>query len=498
MAAILTDKFRVVFAEKFKDAIALKEIPGIADSNGTPLVPALPASALAELWLFFAKATPWTEFNGNPNDAVPNDPIDNQSSNFTIYDQIIGLKQVTSAEMRSVIRNNKWASGTVYDIYRHDYGDITNVDNGVKTYVQSNNFEQHLYETNYYVVTSEYKVYKCLDNNSNGESTSEPTSTSSAPFTLTDGYIWKYMFTVNANDFEKFKTDEYIPIPEDTAIDPSNVIAPAANYGGSIYNVLIDAAGTGYLANTEYDIVGDGTNGKIRITSTNQGGGITGIKVVNPGQGYTFGQINLSTGSNGILRPIITGKEGLGQKIGRELGAYRIAMHAKLEKDDFLFGNDFRIVGLLYNPIVSTTSGIAIGTKQLNLVAKLDSDIDGFYDDAKITGTTSGATGRIVHYETDGVTVGGLHTIYYTQENQLGYGLKSDGTKPNFVAGEDITLTEGGLGAPESKTIDSNASTAVKDSELTRGSGEIIYIDNRATISRADDQTEDFKIILEF
>ena len=498
MAAILTDKFRVVFAEKFKDAIALKEIPGIADSNGNPLVPALPASALAELWLFFAKATPWTEFNGTQNDAVPNDPIDNQSSNFTIYDQIIGLKQVTSAEMRSVIRNNKWASGTVYDIYRHDYGDITNVDNGVKTYVQSNNFEQHLYETNYYVVTSEYKVYKCLDNNSNGESTSEPTSTSSAPFTLTDGYIWKYMFTVNANDFEKFKTDEYIPIPEDTAIDPSNVIAPAANYGGSIYNVLIDAAGTGYLANTEYDIVGDGTNGKIRITSTNQGGGITGIKVVNPGQGYTFGQINLSTGSNGILRPIITGKEGLGQKIGRELGAYRIAMHAKLEKNDFLFGNDFRIVGLLYNPIVSTTSGIAIGTKQLNLVAKLDSDIDGFYDDAKIEGGTSGATGRIVHYETDGVTVGGLHTIYYTQENQLGYGLKSDGTKPNFVAGEDITVSEGGLGAPESKTIDDNASTAVKDSELTRGSGEIIYIDNRATISRAEDQTEDFKIILEF
>ena len=498
MAAILTDKFRVVFAEKFKDAIALKEIPGIADSNGNPLVPALPASALAELWLFFAKATPWTEFDGTQNDAVPNDPIDNQSSNFTIYDQIIGLKQVTSAEMRSVIRNNKWASGTVYDIYRHDYGDITNVDNGVKTYVQSNNFEQHLYETNYYVVTSEYKVYKCLDNNGNGESTSEPTSTSSAPFTLTDGYIWKYMFTVNANDFEKFKTDEYIPIPEDTAIDPSNVIAPAANYGGSIYNVLIDAAGTGYLANTEYDIVGDGTNGKVRITSTNQGGGITGIKVVNPGQGYTFGQINLSTGSNGILRPIITGKEGLGQKIGRELGAYRIAMHAKLEKDDFLFGNDFRIVGLLYNPIVSTTSGIAIGTKQLNLVAKLDSDIDGFYDDAKIEGGTSGATGRIVHYETDGVTVGGLHTIYYTQENQLGYGLKSDGTKPNFVAGEDITVSEGGLGAPESKTIDDNASTAVKDSELTRGSGEIIYIDNRATISRAEDQTEDFKIILEF
>ena len=487
MAAILTDKFRVVFAEKFKDAIALKEIPGISN------VSALPTSALAEVWLFFAKSTSWTEFDTGNDTNVPNNPIDNQSQAFKIYDQIIGLKRITSAEMRSVIRNNKWATGTVYDIYRHDYGDITNVTNNVTTYVQSNNFEQHLYETNFYVVTSEYKVYKCLDNNNNGESTSEPTSTSSAPFTLPDGYVWKYMFTVNANDFEKFKTDEYVPIPEDTAIDSSNVIAPAANYGGSIYNVLIDAAGTGYLANTEYDIVGDGTNGRIRITSTDQSGGITGVKVVNPGQGYTFGQINLSTGSNGILRPIITGKEGLGQQIGRELGAYRIAMHAKLEKDDFLFGNDFHVVGLLYNPVVSTSSGIAIGTKQLKVTSALSNSTTGHYDDAKITGVTSGATARIVHYE----SANGVHTIYYIQENILGYGLTNTGAKPNFQAGENLIISEVSTGN-ESKAIDSDASTAVKDAELTRGSGEIIYIDNRATISRAEDQTEDFKIIVEF
>ena len=171
----------------------------------------------------------------------------------------------------------------------------------------------------------------------------------------------------------------------------------------------------------------------------------------------------------------------------------RIAMHAKLEKDDFLFGNDFHIVGLLYNPIVSTSSGIAIGTKQLKITTALSSSTDGTYDDAKIEGATSGATGRIIHYE----SANGVFTIYYTQENVLQYGLTSTGTKPNFVAGENVTITPIG-GSVEQKTVDGNASTAVKDSELTRGSGEIIYIDNRATISRADDQTEDFKIILEF
>ena len=48
---------------------------------------------------------------------------------------------------------------------------VTNVVGNIKTYVQSNNFEQHLYETNFYVVPSEYTVYKCLDNNNNAEST---------------------------------------------------------------------------------------------------------------------------------------------------------------------------------------------------------------------------------------------------------------------------------------------------------------------------------------
>jgi len=297
------------------------------------------------------------------------------------------------------------------------------------------------------------------------------------------------MFTVNANDFEKFKTDEYVPIPEDSAIDSSNIIAPAANLGGAIYNVLIDNAGTGYLANTEFDIVGDGTNGKVRITSTNQSGGITGIKVVNPGQGYTFGQVNLSTGQNGVLKPIITGKEGLGQKIGRELGAYRIAMHAKLQKDDFIFGNDFHVVGLLYNPVVSTSSGIAIGTKQLKLTASIG-NTPGQWDDADMTGAISGATGTVVHY--DDIS----KTVYYTQENILSKGMTSTGTKPLFQAGESVNFSVPGNATD--RTIISDASTAVKDSELTRGSGEIIYIDNRATISRAEDQTEDFKIIVEF
>jgi len=482
MAAILTDRFRVVFAEKFIEAIALGE-----NSTLTALLKASdPNYEATSIWLFFAKPTGWTN-------NIPEDPIDNQESFYNIYDQIIGLKRVSSSEIRGVIRNNTWVSGTTYDIYRDDYGDILSEVGAVTTYVQSLNFEQKLYETNYYVITSEYKVYKCLSNNNNAPSTVEPSSVNNAPFTLSDGYTWKYMYTINANDFEKFKTDEYVPIPALSSIDPNNVITPGDNYGGAIYNVLINSPGNGYQTGEQFDIIGDGENAQIQVETVNADGGITSIKIINPGSNYTYARVNATGGTGASFNPIISPKEGLGKFIGRELGAYRIALHARLDKDDFVFGNDFSIVGLLYNPVIGQGVGdIAIGTKQLKLTAALSNSNPDVYNDLKIQDSVTGATGRIVHYEADAVNSD--YRIYYIQENVEGFGLDSTGVKREFEPDNNISINNG----QETATIASAASSSVKDSELKRGSGEIIYIDNRNTISRAEDQTEDFKIIVEF
>jgi len=480
MAAILTDRFRVVLAENFRQRVALGEDPQFVDGNGNRTV------SEVGLYLFFAKSDGWTNNQ-------PINPVDNQEAAFNIYDQMIGLKKIPSSEIRSVIPNKTWASGTTYDIYRHNYGSVVSATNNVVNYVEGLNTETHLYETNFFVVTSEYKVYKCLNNNNNGQSTVEPSSTTSAPFTLSDGYVWKYLFSVNANDFERFKSDEYVPIPETSSIDLNNAIAPASNYGGAIYNVVIKAAGTNYTANSEFDIIGDGTNGRVRITSTDAAGAITGIKVLNPGSGYTFAQINTTGGSNAVLEPIISPKEGMATTgMSLELGAYRIALHCKLENSDFVFGNDFSVVGIIYNPVTTSTSQTLIGTRKMTLdystsgVSPL-SNAQEDYDDLLIStpGAGSGATGRIVHYEPD--TVNDIYTIYFTQENTVGAGLQSNGSRPSFVDGESIIIG--------SETVTINT---VSEPDIVRGSGEIIYIDNRNTISRAQDQTEDFKIILEF
>jgi len=484
MAAILTDRFRVVFAEKFKEAIALGENAAL-----TALLKASdPNFQETSIWLFFAKPTNW---DGN---IVP-DPIDNQQTTYEIYDQIIGLKKITSSEIRGVIRNNTWTSGIPYDIYRDDYGKVIAKTGERTTYVQALNFEQKLYESNYYVITSEYKVYKCLNNNNNSPSTVEPSLTTNAPFSLSDGYTWKYMYTINANDFEKFKTDEYVPIPELSAIDPNNVVAPGDNYGGAIYNVLIETRGSGYSTGQQFNIVGDGVNGKIQVESVDQLGGITSIKIINPGSNYTYARINTVGGTGATFTPIITSKEGLGRFIGRELGAYRIALHARLDKDDFVFGNDFSIVGLIFNPVIDQGVGsIAIGTKQLKLTGALSNSNSDVYNDISIVDNVTGATGRIVHYEANNQD--NDYRIYYIQENVEGYGVNSEGLRNNFGPGNNININLNS--GAETATIAGAEFSSVKDSELKRGSGEIIYIDNRNTISRSEDQTEDFKIIVEF
>ena len=72
--------------------------------------------------------------------------------------------------------------------------------------------KQKLEEAAFYVVTDEYNVYKCLDNNNNARSTVKPTGTALDPFETSDGYIWKFMYNIPINLRNKFYTDDHIPV----------------------------------------------------------------------------------------------------------------------------------------------------------------------------------------------------------------------------------------------------------------------------------------------
>ncbi len=130
-----------------------------------------------------------------------------------------------------------------------------------------------LEDADFYVVTDEYNVYKCLDNNNGGLSKTKPTGTQLDPIKTPEGYIWKFMYNIPINLRNKFYTDEYIP-----------VVSALTNHfysNGTIDNVYITNRGSGY-SSAIVSVTGDGYRESDPIL-------ITAATVVSEGTGYSPG-----------------------------------------------------------------------------------------------------------------------------------------------------------------------------------------------------------------
>lgn len=108
---------------------------------------------------------------------------------------------------------------------------------------------QKLEDSNFYVVTDEYNVYKCLDNNNNSRSKNKPTGTQLEPIKTLDGYIWKFMYNIPINLRNKFYTDEYIPVV--------SALTNQFYSNGTIDNIFIANKGKGYTS-AVISVTGDG------------------------------------------------------------------------------------------------------------------------------------------------------------------------------------------------------------------------------------------------
>ena len=120
------------------------------------------------------------------------------------------MKRVQENDVTRVIPRIDWQSGTTYDMYKNTYdGD----------YLSPISASTTLYGSNYYVMNSEYRVYLCINNGANPNSTGEksiyePKFVDDAPRAAgTDGYVWKYLYTISPADVVKFATSKYLPLP---------------------------------------------------------------------------------------------------------------------------------------------------------------------------------------------------------------------------------------------------------------------------------------------
>lgn len=196
-----------------------------------------------------------------------------------VRDQIIGLKKIQDSDVSFVIPRIDWTTGIVYDQY-DDYSPTYPAASGATS----------IDAAMFYVVTDEFKVYKCLYNNNGAASTVKPTSTLATPFYSSDGYRWKFMYLIPLSARNRFMNSAFIPVQ--TALLDNFYSA------GQILTTALLNMGTGY---TTASILIDGDGQGAILTPVISGGQIIQVIVTNPGTGYTYANLTVSgdgTGAN--------------------------------------------------------------------------------------------------------------------------------------------------------------------------------------------------------
>jgi hypothetical protein len=166
------------------------------------------------------------------NEPTPVNPEDNeQYLQYEAHREFIGGKRITTSDVSHVAPRYNWTSGTVYSMYRDT--------------------DEDMYDRAYYVFTDQNNVYKCIFNNKGGASTVKPTGFSTSSFTTSDGYTWKYMYTISLGDANKFLTSVHMPVKTITASDGSTesdrqLAVQNAAVNGAIEVIETVDVGSGY------------------------------------------------------------------------------------------------------------------------------------------------------------------------------------------------------------------------------------------------------------
>jgi hypothetical protein len=489
MPAIITNKFRINNAEQFSESF----------SEASPEVYYL-GIGRPQAFATQTRGDLRTENQGTDSASIT--PADSIIEEFNTFDDLLAVKKITSSDTSFVIPRRNWVTSTVYDYYRHDYGNRITGTTSIQT---ANSGATTLFDATFYVLTTARNVYKCLDNNGNAASTIEPTGTSTSVLTTADGYKWKYMYTLSATQQANFLSTDFM------AVETNSTVSSAA-VDGAINIVKIKSAGTGGTNGTYTNIAirGDGSSGTVTVVVS--GGSVTSVTITNAGTGYTIAYIRnadiVTAGATGLtgaeIDVIITPKGGHGFNAVKELGGFFVMLNVSLEgtestnTGDFTAENDFRRIVLIRNPFSGGSAASASTLRATKAIRIAASPTPGtFQTDEEINQATTGAVGKVVEWDATN------RILHYIQTRFNDEGVDSNGNRTAFSGANVITgQTSGATGTPSavaSETADQITFTnGYRDTELDRHKGDVLYIENRAPITRAADQTENIKLVIEF
>lgn len=476
MAAIVTSNFRVLNAENFKADVGTDKV-----------------------YVGIGKADAWSDSTSDITDdpvSPEYDPEDKLDDEGQARANLLALKKVAASDISHVVTRYDWASGS--------------------TYVGWDSGDKDIFDKKFYVITSEFKVYKCIFSPGTA-STVQPVQTLTAPTAESDGYIWKYMYTVATADAEKFLTTSYMPVKTVSLAYASDSAAEAAlsegdyaqylnqkasrdhaNAGG-IERIVVTQAGSGYDSKPTVTISGDGSGATVaaaQVTMAGSGGTqtVSAIALTAKGTDYRVAKISFSGGTPDTVaqaRAIIAPKQGHGVDPVRELGSFFIALNAKLDNasgDDITTGNDFRQIMLLKDPKVHNAAAYGGAAASADVIKPMSGlkvasgTLANLQQDEVIVGNSANAPTAFV---TEVDTTNSI--VYYHQNDKTGFEV--------FDNGETIT----GQTTSTALVLHSSAANVVHSGGgVDRRSGEMLFLENRAPISRSATQIEDIKVIIEF
>lgn len=401
--------------------------------------------------------------------------------NFRLSGQ--SIKQIT--DVSYVVPRHNWTSGTIYNAYDDDLSGVP-----------SNSF---------YVITEDNQVYICLRQGKNAQgvvvtSTVKPSGTTTIPFITSDGYTWKFLFSLSGTDSTRFLSANFMPVskiadssgsPSLTSIQAQQATVQEASTLGQIINAVVTAGGSGYTSPPSVTIQGNGTGSS--MTAFVSGGSVVKLELdssldsgLTMGYGYDYAGIVFSGGggTGAAARAVIGTDSGIGGNSIIDLRSTSLMFNSKpsgTENGDFIVSNqDFRQIAILKRPLKYNDSDYTDDTGRLLRYLELTSvsDAGSFVRDVLITGQTSGAKALIDDIDSD--------RLYAHQSEATGFA--------SFLEGEVIT----GGGQTGSLTIagEDADSDAFYNDDVHRFNNDILYIENRAPVERTSTQTEDIKAVI--
>lgn len=443
MSSVFSENLRIYNAEQFKQSIS-------------ELGP-------TSIYLTIGKVRPWD------NDAEPPQADSGVGTFNDVWQQMVAAKLIVGSDVRHAIRRINWTSDTVYDAYDHCTCTLLLFNDDVE----------------FFVLTTDWNIYKCLYNNNGGQSTVMPTQTIvDAAVEEQDGYIWKYMYTLTAEERIRFMTDSYIPVR--TLLADNNSLqwqVQESATPGSIDIIKVVNGGSNYsnASTITVTIAGDGVGATARAKINSSSNTVSSITMINRGLNYTYATISITdsgTGSDATANAVISPPGGHGSDPMRELGGSYLMLNPRIKSSEdgkISINNEYRQIALIQDPVVVGTGNIASNTVYTQVV--------------KLTMSPSGSEFIEDEYVYQGESL--LSSTFK--------GLVVDWNSGNNIL--QLTDTTGIITSVILNGATSGASRFVEsitEKELRPYSGNLLYVDNIVPIERAIDQTEDYKILLKF